>query len=239
MVNLMREHIPQETRIHYVITSGGKAPNVVPDFAEVYYYVRHPKRDQVKQIFERVATAAKAAAMGTETRMDYEIIGGTHDLLLNRTLGEAMQKNLEKVGGVKYSEEEKLFAQKIQSSFTYKAPAISQSDSIAPLKIESDAGGGSTDVGDVSYAVPTVGLRAATWVPGTAAHSWQAVACGGTEIGAKGMMVAAKTMALTAIDLFTDPALIQKSKDEFLKTKGDYKYEALLGTRKPALNYRD
>ncbi len=239
MVNLMREHIPQETRIHYVITSGGKAPNVVPDFAEVYYYVRHPKRDQVKQIFERVTTAAKAAAMGTETRMDYEIIGGTHDLLLNRTLGEAMQKNLDKVGGVKYTEEEKLFAQKIQSSFTYKAPAISQSDSIAPLKIESDAGGGSTDVGDVSYAVPTVGLRAATWVPGTAAHSWQAVACGGTEIGAKGMMVAAKTMALTAIDLFTNPALIQKSKDEFLKTKGDYKYEALLGTRKPALNYRD
>lgn len=239
MVNLMREHIPQETRIHYVITNGGKAPNVVPDFAEVYYYVRHPKRDQVKQIFERVVTAAKAAAMGTETRMDYEIIGGTHDLLLNKTLGEAMQKNLEKVGGVKYTEEEIQFAQKIQSSFTYKAPAISQADSIAPLKIEMDAGGGSTDVGDVSYAVPTVGLRAATWVPGTPAHSWQAVACGGTAIGAKGMMVAAKTMAMTAIDLFTDPTLIQKSKDEFLKVKGDYKYEALLGNRKPALNYRD
>lgn len=239
MVNLMREHIPQETRIHYVITSGGKAPNVVPDFAEVYYYVRHPKRDQVKQIFERVVTAAKAAAMGTETRMDYEIIGGTHDLLLNKTLGEAMQKNLEKVGGVKYTAEEIEFAKKIQSSFTYKAPAISQSDSIAPLKIETDAGGGSTDVGDVSYAVPTVGLRAATWVPGTPAHSWQAVACGGTEIGTKGMMVAAKTMAFTAIDLFTDPSLIQKSKDEFLKVKGDYKYEALLGNRKPALNYRD
>ena len=239
MVNLMREHIPQETRIHYVITSGGKAPNVVPDFAEVYYYVRHPKREQVKQIFERVVTAAKAAAMGTETRMDYEIIGGTHDLLLNKTLGEAMQKNLEKVGGVKYTAEEIEFAKKIQSSFTYKAPAISQSDSIAPLKIETDAGGGSTDVGDVSYAVPTVGLRAATWVPGTPAHSWQAVACGGTEIGTKGMMVAAKTMALTAIDLFTDPTLIQKSKDEFLKVKGDYKYEALLGNRKPALNYRD
>ena len=239
MVNLMREHIPQETRIHYVITSGGKAPNVVPDFAEVYYYVRHPKRDQVKQIFERVVTAAKAAAMGTETKMDYEIIGGTHDLLLNRTLGEAMQKNLEKVGGVKYTEEEIQFAQKIQSSFTYKAPAISQADSIAPLKIEMDAGGGSTDVGDVSYAVPTVGLSAATWVPGTPAHSWQAVACGGTAIGTKGMLVAAKTMALTAIDLFTDPTLIQKSKDEFLKVKVDYKYESLLGNRKPALNYRD
>lgn len=239
MVNLMREHVPQETRIHYVITSGGKAPNVVPDYAEVYYYVRHPKRDQVKQIFERVVTAAKAAALGTETKMEYEIIGGTHDLLLNRTLGEAMQANLEQVGGVKYSAEEIEFAKKIQSSFTYAAPAISSADSIKPLKIEMDAGGGSTDVGDVSYAVPTVGMRAATWAPGTPAHSWQAVACGGTEIGTKGMLVAAKTMALTAIDLFTKPALIEQSKAEFQKMKGDYKYEALLGNRKPALNYRD
>jgi aminobenzoyl-glutamate utilization protein B len=239
MVNMMREHVPQETRIHYVITNGGKAPNVVPDFAEVYYYVRHPKRDQVKQIFDRVATAAKAAAMGTETKMEFEIIGGTHDLLLNRTLGEAMQTNLEKVGGVKYTEEEKAFAKKIQSSFTFNYPAVESADSIKPLKIEMDAGGGSTDVGDVSYALPTVGLRAATWAPGTPAHSWQAVACGGTEIGTKGMLVAAKTMALTAIDLFTNPALIQQSKDEFLKMKGNYKYEALLGTRKPALNYRD
>ncbi len=239
MVNLMREHIPQETRIHYVITSGGKAPNVVPDFAEVYYYVRHPKRDQVKQIFERVVNAAKAAAMGTETKMDYEIIGGTHDLLLNKTLAEAMQKNLEAVGGVKYTAEEKAFAEKIQTSFTFKYPAVEEAEKVKPLKIESDAGGGSTDVGDVSYAVPTVGLRAATWAPGTPAHSWQAVACGGTEIGTKGMNVAAKTMAMTAIDLFSNPALIQQAKDEFVKQKGNYKYEALLGNRKPALNYRD
>ena len=239
MVNLMREHIPQETRIHYVITSGGKAPNVVPDYAEVYYYVRHPKRDQVKQIFERVVNAAKAAAMGTETKMDYEIIGGTHDLLLNRTLAEAMQKNLEAVGGVKYTAEEKAFAEKIQNSFTFKYPAVEEAEKVKPLKIESDAGGGSTDVGDVSYVVPTVGLRAATWAPGTPAHSWQAVACGGTEIGTKGMNVAAKTMAMTAIDLFTNPALIQQAKDEFVKQKGNYKYEALLGNRKPALNYRD
>lgn len=239
MVNLMREHIPQETRIHYVITNGGKAPNVVPDFAEVYYYVRHPKRDQVKQIFERVVNAAKAAALGTETKMEYEIIGGTHDLLLNKTLAEAMQKNLEVVGGVKYTAEEKAFAEKIQTSFTFKYPAVEEAENVKPLKIESDAGGGSTDVGDVSYAVPTVGLRAATWAPGTPAHSWQAVACGGTEIGTKGMNVAAKTMAMTAIDLFTKPTLIQHAKEEFVTQKGNYKYEALLGNRKPALNYRD
>ncbi|KAF0241693.1 MAG: hypothetical protein FD183_627, partial [Chitinophagaceae bacterium] len=231
--------VPQETRIHYVITQGGKAPNVVPDFAEVFYYVRHPKKEFVASIFERLVKTANGAAIGTETKMEYEIIGGTHDLLINRTLAEAMQQNLQKVGGVKYTAAEIEFAKKLQTSFTFKAPAIESAESIIPLQAVIDAGGGSTDVGDVSYAVPTVGLTAATWVAGTPAHSWQAVACGGTEIGTKGMMVAAKTMALTAIDLFTNPTLIQASKKEFIQSKGDYKYKPLLGDRKPALNYRD
>jgi aminobenzoyl-glutamate utilization protein B len=239
MVNMMREHIPQETRIHYVITNGGKAPNIVPDFAEVYYYVRHPDKDDVKAIFERVVKAAQGAALGTETTMEYEIIGGTHDLLLNRALADVMQKNLEKVGGVKYTPAEIEFGKKIQSTFTFKVPPLAKADSVGPLKITSNAGGGSTDVGDVSYAVPTVGMTAATWVPGTPAHSWQAVACGGTEIGIKGMMVAAKTMAMTAIDLLSNPALVARAKEEFKSAKGDYKYEPLLGNRKPALNYRD
>ncbi len=239
MANMMREHVPQETRIHYVITQGGKAPNVVPDFAEVFYYVRHPKKDFVASIFERLVKTAKGAAMGTETTMTYEIIGGTHDLLINRTLAVAMQKNLQQVGGVKYTADEIAFAKKLQTSFTFKAPDIELSELITPLQASIDAGGGSTDVGDVSYAVPTVGLTAATWVPGTPAHSWQAVACGGTEIGTKGMMVAAKTMALTAIDLFTNPTLIQQAKEEFTQSKGNYQYKPLLGNRKPALNYRD
>ena len=239
MVNMMREHIPQETRIHYVITNGGKAPNVVPDFAEVYYYVRHPKREEVVKIFDRVVKAANGAAMGTETTVDYEIIGGTHDLLLNETLAEDMQLNLEKVGGVNLTADEIAFGKKLQATFGFAAPAIESAAIIKPLKRGETAGGGSTDVGDVSYTVPTVGMQAATWIPGTPAHSWQAVACGGTEIGTKGMMAAAKTMALTAIDLFTNPALVAKAKQEFIKDKGDYQYKALLGDIKPALNYRD
>lgn len=239
MVNMMREHIPQETRIHYVITSGGKAPNVVPDFAEVYYYVRHPKKDEVVRIFDWVAKAAEGAAMGTQTSVDYEVIGGTHDLLLNQSLAEDMQQNLLRVGGVNYTPAEVEFAKKIQASFTYKVPAIETVATIQPLKVSQDAGGGSTDVGDVSYAVATVGMEAATWVAGVPAHSWQATACGGTEIGAKGMIVAAKTMALTAIDCFTNPGLVTAAKEEFRKDKGDYQYKALLGDRKPALNYRD
>ncbi|MBA4197175.1 MAG: amidohydrolase [Chitinophaga sp.] len=239
MVNMMREHIPQESRVHYVITNGGKAPNVVPDFAEVYYYVRHPKKDEVVDIFDRVVKAAQGAALGTGTTMDYEVIGGTHDVLLNRTLGEVMQKNVERVGGVTYTAEEVEFAKKIQSSFNYKVPPITDAATVKPLKQIMESGGGSSDVGDVSYTVPTIELNVATWVPGTAGHSWQAVACGGTEIGTKGMIVAAKTMALTAIDLFNNPAVIEKAKQEFTISKGDYQYKALLGDRKPALNYRD
>ena len=238
MANMMREHIPQETRIHYVITQGGKAPNVVPDFSEVFYYVRHPKREMVQSIFERLVKTAEGAAKGTETKMDYEIIGGTHDLLINTSLAKMMQQNLELTGGVKYSATETSFAQQLATSFN-NPPPLSTAADIIPLQTFINAGGGSTDVGDVSYAVPTVGLESATWVPGTSAHSWQAVACNGTGIGMKGMMVAAKTMALTAIDLFTNPAYIQQAKEEHHKQVGNYQYKALLGTRNPALNYRD
>lgn len=238
MVNMMREHIPQETRIHYVITNGGKAPNVVPEFAEVYYYVRHPNRADVVSIFNRVEKAAQGAALGTETRMDYEIIGGTHDLLINKTLADAMQINLEKVGGVNYTPDEIIFAKTLQTSFTGKIPALEEAATVKPMSLEK-SGGGSTDVGDVSYTVPTVGCETATWVPGTPAHSWQAVACGSNDISAKGMIVAAKTMAFTAIDLFLKPELIKRAKEEFISTKSNYQYKALLGDRKPALNYRD
>jgi aminobenzoyl-glutamate utilization protein B len=237
MVNMMREHVPQETRIHYVITGGGKAPNVVPDFAEVYYYVRHPNRADVQAVFARVVKAAEGAALGTGTTMDYEIIGGTHDLLVNETLAHALQRNLEQVGGVAYSPEETAFGQKIQASLGAPAPAVAQAVEVAPYTRQDL--GGSSDVGDVSYVVPTVGLLAATWVPGTPAHSWQAVACSGQEIGSKGLMVAAKTMALTGIDLFTDADLRAKAQAELKQQVGSYVYKPLLGDRKPALNYRD
>jgi aminobenzoyl-glutamate utilization protein B len=239
MVNMMREHVPQETRIHYIITSGGKAPNVVPDFAEVYYYVRHPRRKEVVEIFDRVVKAAEGAALGTGTRFQYDIIGGTHDLLINKTLAEAMQINLEKVGGVSYTEAELNFAKKLEASFMGAKVDLATAGTIKPISYISEGNSGSTDVGDVSYTLPTVGLRASTWVPGTAAHSWQAVAAGGTEIGTKGMLVASKTMALTAIDLMSNPVLLAKAIQEFTQSKGDYKYKALLGDIKPALNYRD
>ena len=237
MVNMLREHIPQETRIHYVITRGGEAPNVVPAFAEVYYYVRNPKRDNVKSIWERVENAAKGAAMGTGTRVEVEVTGGVYDLLGNETLAKVMDANLRTVGGYTYTEQEKQFATKLQESFKDQAMPLESTQTIQPLRAYD--GSASTDVGDVSWVVPTVGLGAATWVPGTAAHSWQAVAAGGTTIGYKGMMVAAKTIALTAMDMFTNPTVIEESWKELRKKRGEtFTYEALIGNRKPALDYR-
>src|SRR5690606_14472516 len=239
MANLMREHMPQEARMHYIFTRGGTAPNVVPDFAYAYYYVRDPDKEIVRELFSRVEAAANGAALGAGTTTDYEVIGGTHDLLINRTLALAAQSNLERVGGITYTSEEIEFGRKIQSTLGAGARDIGSAGRIIPFDQERTEGIGSTDVGDVSYAVPTVGIRTATWIPGTPAHSWQAVACGGTSVGTKGMMVAAKAMALTAVDLYTNPALVQAAKEEYADTVGDYQYEALLGGRSPALNYRD
>lgn len=238
MVNMMREHIPQEARIHYVITSGGKAPNVVPDFAEVYYYARHGQRDEVIAIFDRMVKAAEGAALGTGTTVKYEMIGGTHELLPNTVLQQLMFKNLSKVGGITYTAEEKEFADKIAKTLGYTKADTDVAKNIQPYTADAPASG-STDVGDVSFAVPTVGMSSATWVPGTPAHSWQAVAAGGTSIGNKAMMVAAKTITMTAIDLLKDPDLIENARAEFEKRRGsDFKYIPLLGDRAPALDYR-
>lgn len=242
MINMMREHIPSDTRIHYVITKGGEAPNVVPDFAEVYYYVRHKNRTILQDVWKRMVKAAEGAGLGTETKMEYEIIGGVYNLLPVESLSKLMHKNLSLVGGVAYTPEETKFAEKMGESFGASFGSIrkpGEAATVSPFSNNDLLSSASTDVGDVSWVVPTVGLSAATWVPGTAAHSWQAVASSGTSIGVKGMMVAAKSLSLTAIDLFKDPALIQKAKSDWQQARGtDFKYEALLGNRKPALDYR-
>ncbi|MEL7015488.1 MAG: amidohydrolase [Pseudomonadota bacterium] len=237
MVNMMREHVPQDARIHYVITSGGIAPNVVPDFAEVFYYVRHPQAAGVEAIWSRVEDAARGAAMGTGTQVSWEVIHGNNPLLVNETLARRMDKNLRTVGGVTYSPAEKTFAAELANSFDTDRPALDAATQVQPYN--TSLGYGSTDVGDVSYAVPTVGVRTATWVPGTAAHSWQAVAASGMSIGFKGANLAAQALTLTAIDLYQDEALRASASAEFEKARGkDYRYQSLLGDRDPPLDYR-
>ncbi len=238
MVNMMREHVPQDTRIHYVITAGGRAPNVVPDFAEVFMYARQSDMRVLDEIWERILNAAKGAAMGTGTTVEHETIGAVYNILPNDVLARVQQRNLERVGGVQYSPEDRAFATELRKTLGSNAPPIDDAAKVLPF-----TGGSvdpaSTDMGDVSWAVPTVQLSAATWVPGTAAHSWQAVAAGGTPIGAKGMMVAAKTMSLTAMDLFTDASLRAKARAEFDQRRGpDFVYRTRLDRAAPALDYR-
>ena len=235
MVNLLREHVPQETRIHYIVSHGGEAPNVVPDFAESYYYVRHPDAATLGQLWERVVNIAEAAAKGTETQLSVEVMHGNHSVLPNEELAQLMHSNLSRVGGVHYDAVEAVFAEKLSESLHGNYVGMERES----MPYEVRQGMGSTDVGDISWVVPTVGMRAATWVPGTAAHSWQAIAAGGTSIGIKGMTVAAKTLALTARDLFLQPALIDAAVQEFNMRRGEnFQYRALLGDRDPPLDHR-
>ena len=237
MVNMMREHIPQESRIHYVITQGGLAPNVIPDVAEVYYYVRNPRREKVQEIFEWVVKAAEGAAMGTETSMNYEVMHGNYSKLPNHTLQKIMHKNLVARGGIKYSKQENEYANKIYKTMVSPSSKIGDQEKIRPYK--SSHTYGSTDVGDVSWVVPQAGLRTATWVPGTAGHSWQGVAAGGTSIGLKGTKLAAQVLADTAQDLFMSPEIIKLAQKEYQERIGDnFIYYPLLGDRNPPLDYR-
>ena len=182
MVNMLREHVPQESRIHYVITKGGLAPNVVPDIAEVYYYVRHPNMKNVEELFQRVVKTAEGAAKGTETQMTYEVMHGNYSLLPNETIQKIVHKNLSEIGGIKYTQKENDYAEEIYQTFIKPDKLIGSQEEIQDYRFSHSYG--STDVGDVSWVVPTAGMRAASWVPGTAAHSWQAVASGGTRAGA-------------------------------------------------------
>lgn len=237
MANLMREHVPDGTRIHYVISNGGSAPNVVPDFAEAYYYVRHGDPTVVRDVFERLRKAADGAAMGTGTTVEFEQTGGVFSLLPNDTLGQVMQAALERVGGVRYDAQEQAFATKLQQSLQQRPP-LDTAMQLQPYRADM-AGSASTDVGDVSWNVPTAGLSTATWVPGTPAHSWQAVAASGATVGAKGALNASRALALAAVQLFQSPDSVRRAKDEFERRRGaDFRYVPLLQREAPPLDYR-
>ena len=213
---------------------------VVPARAKVSYYVRSPKRDVLKAIAEWVDQAAEGAAMGTQTKVEKEIVSGFYEKLDNRHLSELIQKKLEIVGGVKYDERERAFAEEIIKGIKQDINDLRQVTEVLPLADENLATwSGSTDVGDVSWVVPTTTFRTAVFVPGTSLHSWQNVAVGGTTIGTKALLNAAKVFSLTAIDLFQNPKTVQAIKDEFEQKRGkDFQYNPLLGDRKPALDYR-
>jgi len=241
-VNYLREHIIQESRIHCVITNGGLAPNVVPDYAQIWYFVRAPRREQVEEIYSRLLDIAKGAALMTGTTFDVEFITGSYEYLANNTIGEIFQEKLKEVGAPKFTEEERKFAKELEESMpadsfeaTLKASGLTQEEVGGYLSdkiIEIGKGplskgkilAGSTDVGDVSWITPTSQFTT-TGIPfSIAQHSWQSTASYGSSIGSKSAMVAAKILALTALDLLTKPDLLQSAQDEFKKTTGGKKY---------------
>jgi aminobenzoyl-glutamate utilization protein B len=234
---LLREHTPDFTRIHYVVTSGGEAPNIVPDFAEAYYYVRHPDVAVVRSVWDRLLLCADAGALATETEVEVEYLGGVYNLLPNLALSRVSLRNLRAMVDLAYTPEEEAFAREIQSTLTTPAPLASIGN-VADRTGKIDTG--STDVGDVSWVVPTTGIDVATWVPGTPAHSWQATAAGGTTIGRKGMLLAAKTLAATAFDLFHEPQTLAEARRELETIVVANPYVPMLEPgQPPPLDYRD
>ncbi|MBI4904200.1 MAG: amidohydrolase [Acidobacteria bacterium] len=240
-VELLREHVPDSTRIHYIITKGGAAPNVVPDFAEGYIYARSPSMLTLDNVWDRIIKCAQAGALGTETRMEMQVVNSVYNVLPNEPLARMMDRHLRTVGGVKYSPEERVFAEKLRQSVGMESNAVLGSEAaIAPFETGGGGLGGSTDVADVSWVLPTQQFTAATYVPGTPGHSWQSTACSGMSIGRKGMVVAAKVLALSAADLLTTPARIEEAKKDFEKRKGSHVYQSRMPAgSKPPLNYRD
>lgn len=238
-VELLREHIPQETRVHYIITNGGAAPNIVPDFAEVYLYARSPSMAILDGVWERIIKCAQAGALATETRMEMELVSAVYNVLPNDHLSSLFNKNLKLVGGVKYSSDEQAFAGKLRATLgMMEDHPMGQQEQILPP--DAGAPGASTDFADVTWMLPAADFNAATWVPGTPAHSWQAVAANGMSIGQKGMMVAAKTLALTALDIFHDPQQVKPAREAFDKRRGGVLYKSRLPEgQKAPLNYRD
>ncbi len=234
---LMREHTPDQSRIHHVITAGGRAPNVIPDFAEVYYYIRHPEGEVVRKLYERLVLCAKGGALATETRLEIRFEGGIREILPNNALSQVTMQNLRKICDLEYDDSEIEFALKLQATLDAPAPLTS----IREIEDRSGTvGKGSTDVGDVSWLVPTTGFTTACWVPGTPAHSWQAVAAGGSSIGRKGMNLAARVLAASAWDLYTKPELLEAGKLEHQRRIGNQSYQSLMiEGQKPALDYRD
>lgn len=226
-INLLREHVPQETRMHYIYTQAGRAANIVPDTVEMSVIVRHPDLATLESIWERVRNAAQAGALGTGTEVAVETVSGYANYVPNATLRDLIDANLRRVGGVAYTAEERAFAEAVRATLgSSKLPPLEDAARILPPK--PDLLSASTDVGDVSWNVPTGHLLAATFPPGVPLHTWQSTAVAGTSIGQKGLVVAAKTLALTAADLFHSPALAAKARADFDKALQGRAYRSLI-----------
>ncbi len=232
-VNFLREHVIDKARIHYVIEEGGGQPNVVPDYARSWYYIRAPERDQVDHIYARILKVAEGAALMTETTLRVEFLTGVYNTLPSKALSGVVVSNMREIGAPSYTAEELAFAAEIARSFPreQKVDNLRKSKMPHPEKYldvdivtdildpwnEGEVSGGSTDVADVSWQTPTMEFGTAAFVLGAPGHSWQTVACSGTSLGHKSLIFAAKTMAGAALDLLTKPELLAEAREEHAK----------------------
>ncbi|MCH7727664.1 MAG: peptidase dimerization domain-containing protein, partial [Planctomycetes bacterium] len=225
--NYMREHLKEDARLHYVIIDGGGAPNVVPPKATVWYFCRADKHGDVEYNFRWLQDVAAGAAKMTRTKLTIQIDTDCHEIVPNSPLAQLVTQNLNQVGAPSFTEEESLFARRLQ------APLIEQfntkfemaiDDRVHLATAESKPSKGSTDVGDISWRVPTGGLRTTCFAHGSPGHSWQNVACIGSSIGEKGILYAAKVLAITTVDLLEDPKLIAAARADWQDRMKNRKY---------------
>jgi aminobenzoyl-glutamate utilization protein B len=241
-IEFLREHIPSNSRVHYIITKGGVAPNIVPDLAQMDLMARNPSNSTLAGIWERILKISQGAALMTGTTVEVTDVGSDANIIGNDALAPVAQKNLEEVGGYTMDDAQKKFALDLQKTLGLETvPSLDLTREVQPLKpFDPNAPAASTDAGDVSWNVPTIGFSAATFVPGVAAHTWQATASTGMSIGQDGMVIASKALALTAIDLFAKPELVEAAKTDFAKKMAGKKYQSPIPAgQKPLLNYRE
>lgn len=240
-VNYLREHVPQDARIHYaVLDSGGQAPNVVQERATVRYSVRSLKRRDMQSVLDRVKKVAEGAAMMTGTTVRSHFISAMSEMLDNPPLYKLMQKHFERVGAAQFSDEDRAYARKIQATLsdddidaTYQAAGLERTDApLCDFVVPYDTRGvpmlGSTDLGDISWAVPFAQVCGGTMAIGTPLHTWQVVAQGKSDAAHKAMVQVSKAIAGTAVDLFTDPHHLAEAKADFKARLAKEPYESPL-----------
>src|SRR5205823_2471905 len=222
---LMREHIEPTGRIHRVIRDGGKVANVIPDYAKIQTWLRNQTGAQVEDMLARMRKAADGAALATETRSKVSVLASTRDPLNNQGVGQVMQKELERVGPPKFDEKDQSFAKALQKEIG--VPEAGLATNVVPFG-PNHGGTASSDLAEVSAAVPLAELNIVTRPIGTAAHHWGQTACAAHPLGLKGMLVASKVLGASMVDFLADPKAIAAAKDEFQKTTKGKPYQSPL-----------
>jgi aminobenzoyl-glutamate utilization protein B len=232
-MSLMREHVQPTARIHRVIKNGGAVANIIPDYSKVQVWLRDANIAAVEDMLARMRKAADGAALATETRAKVTVLGSVRDPISNEVLGRTMQKELDRVGGPRWEERDTVFAKALQKEVG--VPEAGLAAEVLPFG-PGHGDTASSDIGEVSAVIPLAELRVATRPLGTASHHWGMTACSTHPVGTKGMMVAAKVLGASVVDLLADPAAVAAAKAEFAKaTKGKPYVSALPPDAKPAV----